>query len=121
MRRRLPHVPVIVISGGLQPEQPPRDFRPDVWLGRGALRVKEIVKSIPDWIPQGPSQLQISEPADTPLRVHDSVGDFAVPCTDCLRPLKISDTPELRSGEQRSTCVHCQARVRFFIDDSDPS
>jgi CheY-like chemotaxis protein len=122
VRRRLPHIPVIVISGGLQPEQPARDFRPDVWLGRGSLRIEELVKSIPDLIRQGPSQLQIPEPTDTPFRVqHDGVGDFVVPCTDCLRPLKISDTPEIRSGEQRATCVHCQARVRFFVDDSDPS
>ncbi len=122
VRRRLPHIPVIVISGGLQPEQPPRDFTPDVWLGKGSLRMEELLKSIADLIPQGPSQLQVPELTDTPFRVqYGGVGDFVVPCTDCLRPLKISDTPEIRSGEQMATCVHCHARVRFFIDDSDPS
>ena len=119
VRRRLPHIPVIVISGGLQPEQPRRDFRPDVWLGKGSLHIEELVESIDDLVQQGPSQLQIPELTDTPFRVQH--GDFVVPCTDCLRPLKISDTPEIRSGEQMTTCIHCQARVRFFVDDSEPS
>ena len=120
--RRLPHIPVIVISGGAQPEQPPRDFRPDVWLGKGSLHIEELVESIDDLVRQGPSQLQVTEPTDTPFRIqHGGVGDFVVPCTDCLRPLKISDTREIGSGEQMATCIHCQARVRFFVDDSEPS
>jgi CheY-like chemotaxis protein len=122
VRRRLPQVPVIVISGGLQPEQARCDFRPGAWLGKGSLHIEERVESIDDLVRQGPSQLQVPELTDTPFRVqHGGVGDFVVPCTDCLRPLKISDTPEIRSGEQMATCVHCQARVRFFVDDSDPS
>jgi CheY-like chemotaxis protein len=122
VRRRLPHIPVIVISGGAQPEQAPRDFRPDVWLGKGSLHIEELVESIDDLIRQGPSQLQIPEFTDTPFRVqHGGVGDFVVPCADCLRPLKIPDTPEIRSGEQAATCIHCQARVRFFVDDTEPA
>ena len=122
VRRRLPHIPVIVISGGAQPAQLPRDFRPDVWLGKGSLHIEELVESIDDLVRQGPIQLQVSEFTDTPFRVqHGGVGDFVVPCTDCLRPLKISVTPEIRSGEQMATCIHCQARVRFFFDDSEPS
>jgi CheY-like chemotaxis protein len=122
VRRRLPHIPVIVISGGLQPEQPRRDFRPDVWLGKGSLHIEGLVESIDDLVRQGPSQLQVPELTDTPFRVqHGGVGDFVVPCTDCLRPLKISDTPEIRSGEQMATCIYCQARVRFFVDDTEPS
>jgi len=120
--RRLPHIPVIVISGGLLPEQLPRDFRLDVWLGKGSQHIEELAESIDDLVRQRPSQLQVPELTDTPFRVqHGGVGDFVVPCTDCLRPLKISDTPEIRSGEQMTTCIHCQARVRFFVDDSEPS
>jgi len=122
VRRRFPHMPVIVISGVLESEQPLRDFRPDVWLGMGSLRIEELVESIADLIRQGPSQLQVSELTDTPFRARrDGVGDFVIPCTGCLCPLKISDTPEIRSSEQIATCVHCQARVRFFVDDSQPS
>lgn len=44
-----------------------------------------------------------------------------IPCTDCLRPLEVPKTPEIRTGEQTMSCIHCQARVRFFVDDSEPS
>ena len=119
VRRRLPHIPVIVISGGLQPEPPPHDFRPDVWLGMGSLRIEELLKSIADLIRESPSHPSVPKVNDTPFRAqHDGVSDVVVPCTDCLRPFKVSDTPEIRTGEQSATCVHCHACVRFLVDGS---
>jgi len=122
VRRRLPHIPVIVISGGPQLEPLPRHSQPDVWVREGSLGAEELLQSVVGLINKSPDEMLVPEVTQTPVRArHDGVGDFVIPCSDCLRPLNISDMLEIRAGKQTVTCIHCQACVRFFVDDSEPS
>ncbi len=123
VRRRLPTVPVIVVSGKPQPDPLPQCFKPDLWQGKGSELVNEIVESIGELIHANPIEALVPEVGDTPFRARqDPVGRFVIPCSDCLRPLEVPESPEIiKTGEQIIPCTHCQALVRFFVDDSEPS
>ncbi|MHB8655037.1 MAG: response regulator [Terriglobia bacterium] len=121
VRRRFPHLPVIVISGVPQSSLPP-EVAPDVCFQKGALRFDELVEAVRAWVQKTPDRPNVPQVIHLPLRTRpDGAGYFQLTCTDCLRPFKLLNDPETTTVERTVLCTHCQARLPFLVESSEPS
>jgi len=121
VRRRFPQLPVIVISGVPQGSLP-AESAPDAWFQKGALRFDELLKAVRDWARKTPDRPNVPQVIHLPLRTRpDGAGYFQLTCTDCLRPFKLLNDPEVKTVERTVLCTHCQARLPFLVESSEPS
>jgi len=121
VRRRFPQVPVIVVSGEPQSSIPP-EAAPDACFQKGALRLDELLKAVRDWAQKTPDRPIVPQVIHRPLRTRsDGAGYFQLTCTDCLRTFKMQNDPEIKTIERTAVCVHCQARLPFLLEGSEPS
>jgi hypothetical protein len=121
VRRRFPSIPVIILSGAAPGDLPP-EAKPDVLLHKGALKIPELVRIVRDLVRKTP------DPAGSPhvmttlvQRGPDFTGSFTLTCTDCLRKFQATTAPENTAVEQTAICTHCEARVPFLIESSEPA
>ena len=120
VRRRFPHIPVIVFSGST-PGELPAEAKPDGWFEKGALQIPELLKAVRDLVRKTPDRPCAPQVISTPVRTRrGGAGFFVLTCTDCLRLFQVMSTPEIKTVERTATCVHCEARVPFLVESSDP-
>ena len=121
VRRRFPQLPVIVLSGLPQASLPP-EAAPDAWFEKSALRFDEFLKAVRDWARKTSDRAYLPQVIHRPLRTRpDGAGYFQLTCTDCLRSFKLLNDPEINTVERTALCVHCQARLPFLVEESEPS
>lgn len=121
VRRRFPHLPVIVISGVPQASLPP-EVAPDACFQKGALRFDELLKAVHDWAQKTPDRPNAPQVIHLPLRTRpDGAGYFQLICTDCLRSFKLLNDPGAKTVERTALCVHCHARLPYLIESLEPS
>ena len=121
VRRRFPSIPVVILSGSVSCELP-EEAKPDVWFEKGALQVPELLKVIGDLVRKTPERANFPQVATTPIRTRPGfAGHFVLACTDCLRTFRVTSAFENKTVEQTAVCVHCEARVPFLIENSEPA
>jgi len=121
VRRRFPSIPVIVLSGSIQRELP-AEARPDRWFRKSVQQVPELLQAVHDPARKTPDCADLPQVISTPVRTRpDGAGYFVLTCTDCLRSFQVTSTPENKTVERTAVCVHCEARVPFLIESSEPA
>ena len=121
VRRRFPSIPVIVLSGSIQRELP-EEVRPDRWFRKSVQQVPELLQAVHDLARKTPDCADLPQVISTPVRTRpDGAGYFVLTCTDCLRLFQVTSTPENKAVERTAVCVHCEARVPFLIESSEPA
>jgi CheY-like chemotaxis protein len=120
VRQRFPSIPVIVLSGSIQRELP-EEVRPDRWFRKSVQQVPELLQAVHDLARKTPDSVDLLQVISMPVRTRpDGDGYFVLTCTDCLRLFEVTSTPEDKSVERTAVCVHCEARVPFLIESSEP-
>jgi CheY-like chemotaxis protein len=121
VRRRFPSIPVIVLSGSI-PSEFPTEATPDVWFVKGTLQFRELLQALHNLVRQTPDRAYLPQVISIPVRTRPSgAGYFVLTCTDCLRAFQVASTPENKTVERTAVCVHCEARVPFLIESSEPA
>jgi hypothetical protein len=121
VRRRFPCIPVIVLSGSIQRELPD-EVKPDRWFSKYARQVPELLQAVHDLARKTPDRAYLPQVISIPVRTRaDGDGYFVLTCTDCLRLFEVTSTPEDNSVQRTAVCVHCEARVPFLIESSEPA
>jgi|SRR5579863_1439073 len=121
VRRRYPSIAFIVLSGSIQCELP-QPARPDRWFEKGALQLSELLQAVQELARKTPDHAYLPQMITTPARTRPGgAGYFVLTCTDCLRPFQVTKTPENKTVERTAVCVHCEARVPFLVESSDPA
>ena len=120
VRQRFPSIPVIILSGSIQRELP-EEVRPDRWFRKSVQQVPELLQAVHDLARKTPDSVDLLQVISMPVRTRpDGDGYFVLTCTDCLRLFEVTSTPEDKSVERTAVCVHCEARVPFLIESSEP-
>jgi CheY-like chemotaxis protein len=121
VRRRFPSIPVIVFSGSTQVEVP-AEAQPDRWFEKGALQIPELLQAVTDLARKTPDRANFAQMISTPVRTRpDGAGYFVLTCTDCLRVFQVASAPEYKTADRTAICVHCEARIPFLIESSEPA
>jgi CheY-like chemotaxis protein len=120
VRQRFPSIPVIILSGSIQRELP-EEVRPDRWFRKSVQQVPELLQAVHDLARKTPDCADLPQVISTPVRTRpDGAGYFVLTCTDCLRLFQVTSTPENKTVQRIAVCVHCEARVPFLIESSEP-
>jgi CheY-like chemotaxis protein len=121
VRRRFPSLPVIAISASI-PLEFPEEAKPDVWFEKGELKVRALLQVIRDLVRKTPDVADFPQVVATPVRARAGSADyFVLTCTECLRTIHATSTPEIKSVEQIAICPFCEARVTYLIESSEPA
>lgn len=120
VRRRFPYIPVIVFSGSIPGEFPP-EAKPDLWFEKGAREIPKLLHAVHTLVRKTPGSPYAPQVISTPVRtLRTGDGYFVLTCTDCLREFQVASPPENKTIERTATCIHCEARVPFLVESSDP-
>jgi hypothetical protein len=120
VRWRFPSIPVIVPSGSIQRELP-AEAKPDRCFRKSAQQIPELLPAVHDLARKTPDRAYLPQVISTPVRTRPGgAGYFVLACMDCLRLFQVTSTPENKAVERTAPCVHCEARVPFLIESSEP-
>jgi CheY-like chemotaxis protein len=121
VRRRFPSIPVIVLTGSI-PSELPVEIKPDRWFEKNAQQIPELLQAVHDLARKTPGGAYLPQVISLPVRTRPGgAGYFVLTCTDCLRLFQVTSTPEDKTVERTAVCVHCEARVPFLIESSEPA
>ena len=127
VRQRFPSMGIIVLSGSIQSElsediKPDRWFKPDLWFQKSAEHIPELMQAVHELARKTPNHTYLPQVISTPVRTRPGgAGYFVLTCSDCLRLFEVTSTPEDKSVERTAVCVHCEARVPYLIESSEPA
>ena len=120
VRRRFPQIPVIVFSGST-PHEFPAEYKPDGWFEKGSLKVPDLVRAVQTLAGKALNRPYAPQVISIPIRtLRSGAGYYVLTCTDCLREFQVASGPEMKTIERTATCIHCEARVPFWVESSDP-
>jgi len=121
VRRRFPSIWIIAYSGSIHGEFP-AEVKPDLWFEKSPQKIPELVQAVHTLAQKTPNREYVPQVISTPVRKRpDGAGYFVLTCTDCLRSFQVMSTPEDKTVERTAVCVHCEARVPFLIESSQPA
>ena len=117
VRRRLPYIPVIAISGEFNGTFP-EGLIADHFFRKGAYSPDALFERIADLISRAPLRPNTAKLDQAPVWIpRNAEGYFVLTCTECLRSFSLPS--EEAAGEVRSsTCPFCSTTVRFLADPS---
>jgi len=120
VRRRFPAIPVIALSGSI-PSEFPAGAKPNVWFEKGTLQVDSLLQAIHDLVRKTSGSGDFPQVVRPSVRLRTGVAaDFILTCTDCLRTLRATSTPEDKSVDRTAICSYCEARVPYWIESTQP-
>ena len=121
VRRRFPSISIIAYSGSIAGEFP-AEAKPDLWFEKSAQKIPELLQAVHALAQETPDRADFPQVISTPVRTRPGgAGCFVLTCTDCLRLFQVISTPENQTEEQSAVCVHCEARVPYVIESSQPA
>jgi CheY-like chemotaxis protein len=121
VRRRFPSIPVIVLSGSIPDELPP-EIKPDRCFEKSARKIPELLQAVHDLARKTPDRADLPQVISIPVRTRPcGAGYFVLTCPDCLRLFDVTNTSADKTVERTAVCVHCEARVPFLIESSEPA
>ena len=121
IRRRFPHIPVIVISGEYSGD-PPGGVIADAFFAKGQYSPEELFHKIAQLIEQSPVRANLAKPDRAPVWVPlNEQGYFVVTCTDCLRSFSVPEGEvDKRLEVRETTCTFCETTVRYLVGPTEP-
>jgi hypothetical protein len=115
VRRRFPHIPVIVISSEYH-GKPPQGLIADAFFSKTGYTPKQLFSKIADLLEQSPLRPHAARPDYAPVWVPRSAeGYFVVTCTQCLRSFSVPEE-ESKTELRQTHCLFCDATVRYLAD-----
>ena len=115
VRKRFPHIPVIVISG-FDADELPVGVANDAYCAKNALLAEQLLKTIPELTRNPPLRTAPPPVDDKPVQVRwDGSGRYIIGCRDCLREFSAPRVFQMRPDETWTTCVHCGKLVHFLV------
>ena len=121
VRRRFPFMPVIVLSGS-SPHEIPAESKPDHWFDKNSPHITELLRAVQYLVRKTPDRPYLPQVISIPVRTRpNGAGYFVLTCTDCLRAFQVASTPKNKTVERIAVCTHCEARVPFLIESSQPA
>jgi CheY-like chemotaxis protein len=118
VRKRFPHIPVIVISGAAA--EMPEGVAADAYFHKSGFGFEQLLQTISD-LTRKPPVRTAPPPIDyKPVRARwDRDGHYNIECEDCFRTFRIPRAPSMGPSEKWTVCTHCGRVVRFFVADGD--
>jgi CheY-like chemotaxis protein len=121
VRRRFPSIPVIVLSGSI-PRELPAEITPDRCFEKSARQIPELLQAVCDLARKASDHACLPQVISIPVRTRPSgAGYFVLTCPDCLRAFQVASAPENKTIERTAVCVHCEGRVPFLLESSEPA
>ena len=116
VRRRFPHIPIIVISGDFVLNGVPAGRMMDLFLQKGGYSQDELCAHIERLIKESPIRPHLAKVDGCPLWIpRREVGYVVVTCMECLRSFPADDISQ--GDEVRTThCPACNAEVKYLVD-----
>ena len=118
VRRRFPHIPIIVISGEFVLKGTPATRMMDLFLQKGGYTHDELFGHIERLIKESPIRPHLAKIERCPLWIpRREIGYVVVTCMECLRSFPATDISE--GDEVRTTdCPACSAEVKYLVDSA---
>ena len=114
VRKRLPQIPVILITG-VAADEVPAEVAADAYCHKNEFLAEQLLKTISDLSKKLP--LRDAPPPGTQgisrARRHGE-GQFVIDCEDCLREFTVPRIHNLVRGENWGVCIHCGKLVQFL-------
>jgi len=115
VRKRFPHIPVIVISG-VYADELPAGVAYDAYCPKNAFLSEQLLKTIIDLTERPPQRTAHPRVHNEPaLARWDGSGRYFINCRDCLREFTAPRVFQMRPDETWTTCVHCGKLVHFIV------
>lgn len=115
VRRRFPHIPIIVITGEFVGASNPQGLLADAFFHKGQYRPEELFGEIRSLLEQSPIRPYFVKPEKAPVWIPRNGHYVVVTCTECLRSFSISDN-ETEEGLCRIPCIHCGTQISFIVE-----
>jgi CheY-like chemotaxis protein len=117
VHKRLPQIPVIVISG-LPPEEMPDGVAADAYYCKNASGFEQLLETMSALPGKPPLRTTPSNVDHKPVEARcDNHGNYVVGCDDCLREFSVPRAPHMGQNEKRAICIHCAKVVQFLAAD----
>lgn len=115
VRRRFPHIPVVVISGEFVGAANPEGLLADAFFHKGQYSPEQLFREIQSLVERAPIRPHLPKPDAAPVWVPRNGSYVVLTCPGCLRSFSIADD-EAKSGFNELPCVYCDTAIRFVAD-----
>ena len=117
VRRRLPQIPTIAVSGEFHPPIEPLGILADAFFPK-PFQLEELQAEIAELLREAPPRPAIKRDK-APVWVPRNGEYYVITCTDCLRSFSIPAEKDLRTLRELRTleCIFCAAQVRFIVEE----
>ncbi len=115
VRRRFPHIPVIVISGEFVGASNPEGLLADAFFHKGQYSPEQLFREIQSLVERSPIRPHLPKPDTAPVWVPRNGSYVVLTCTGCLRSFSIPDA-EAKGGLNELPCLYCDTTIRFVAD-----
>jgi CheY-like chemotaxis protein len=112
VRRRFPHIPVIVLSAEFTGMGCPESVLTDAYFAKGQYTPEVLFSKVLELIHELPSRPRAGKPMKAAVWVKNDRGSVAVTCTDCLRTFPVAGTIQ---GVNSIACEFCPCTIRFEV------
>lgn len=112
VRRRLPTIPVIVISGEFSDAGCPESVLTYAYFAKGQYTPDQLFTKIVELIQELPSRPRVGRPDKAAVWVKNDKGIVAVTCTGCLRTFPVLDAI---NGVNTIPCEFCDCSIRVEV------
>ena len=118
VRRRFPTIPIIAFTASM-PSEFPGEAKPDFLLRKNVHRLPDVVQVVDNLARTKPDHVGVPQAVTTSVWTRLGLASyFMLSCTDCLRPFKVTRTPEVKAVEGTALCPSCDALIPFLIESS---
>jgi CheY-like chemotaxis protein len=115
VRRRFPHVPVIVISSEFEGTMP-IGVLADVFFTKSEYKPEELITAIAELLEQSPLRAEVAKPHRAPVWFpRSSTNYYVLTCTECLRSFSVNTQYAGEPNVHQAECVFCGAVVRYSL------
>ena len=119
VRKRLPQIPVIVISAEA-PDDMPEEVIADAYSHKNGFAFEQLLQTTSDLTRNPRPRPAVAEGDHKPVQARwDGDGHYVLECPDCMRRTMVPRDPRFTRGACITTCVHCCGVIQLLIDDGD--
>lgn len=118
VRRRLPQIPVIAISGEYSGTEQTAAIA-DAYFNKGSYTPEELFARISELLEDGPPRPPIEKPESAPVWIpRNGSGNVMITCTECLRSFSVPEKQltSTKTKVKEVRCEFCDVLVQVSID-----
>jgi len=115
VRKRLPQLPVIVISSETA-DAIPAGLAADAYYHKNGFGFQQLGETISDLTRKPPLRTAPPLIDNEPVQARwDKNGDYIIDCEDCLREFRVPRVLHMGRDEKRTICLNCGKLVLFLV------